>query len=146
MKQTLLLLLLAAAACNPYKALRSDQFAYLSAQGNNGVALRVPKGYSERQDAADSLGRQVRLYRYRDGSFFYVAYAPQGGDIQPIDRDDHVPQLSPVGDTLYKQQVRNRRWWREDKKGLLRAGYILVPEGDKVALFDSAVNFVRRVR
>ncbi|RYY39544.1 MAG: hypothetical protein EOO08_09555 [Chitinophagaceae bacterium] len=134
-------------ACNPYKAMRSASADFTSAQGPAGLSFLVPKGWKGVRNETDSAGRAVRFFEYAGGTVFYVAYAPKGGDIQPIPRDSHVPRLMRTGDTLYKEQSsRTGRVWREDKKGALRAGYINVSEGKSEALFDSAVNSVRAIR
>lgn len=131
-------------ACSPYKALRTQ---HTDLGVVNGLSYKVPKGWKHVQTTTDSAGRPVRLYDYGGGTVFYLAYAPAGGDIQPIPRERHVPKLLPSGDTLYKEESETSgRIWREDKKGALRAGYINVQEGAQEALFDSAVNSVRIIR
>ncbi|GAB4094233.1 hypothetical protein [Flaviaesturariibacter terrae] len=134
-------------ACNPYKAMRPSRADFSTATGPLGISFRVPKGWRSVRNETDSAGRLVKFYEYGGGTVFYVAYAPQGGNIQPIPRERHVPKLLPSGDTLYKEESgATSRIWREDIKGLLRAGYINVTEGKREALFDSAVNSVRAIR
>lgn len=143
MKPATALLLLALVACNPYKSLRSDHVALA---GAGDLSLKVPKGYKEARTDTEAGGRVVRTYHYVDGTVFYVAVVPQGGDLQPIDHSTHVPGRSSVGDTLFKERSQTGRYWREDRKGLLRVGYVNVNEGKPEAVFDSAVNFVKWVR
>ncbi|TCZ73691.1 hypothetical protein [Flaviaesturariibacter aridisoli] len=134
-------------ACNPYKALRPATADFAAGQGPAALSYKVPKGWKNVRSETDSAGRPVKLYDYGGGTVFYVAYAPKGGNIQPIPRDRHVPRLLPSGDTLYKEQSEQTgRIWREDVKGALRAGYINVKEGTSEALFDSAVNSVKAFR
>ncbi|RYY96051.1 MAG: hypothetical protein EOO11_14415 [Chitinophagaceae bacterium] len=130
-------------ACSPYRALRPASFTYTGAGGLRSVPLKVPRGWKATHDVPTADGAQCRFYRYRDSSVFYVAFLPSGGDLQPIDRSEHLPKLRPNGDTSYKQQAGDL-YWREDKKGVLRAGYLNVPEGKPEMRFDSAVNFVNR--
>jgi hypothetical protein len=139
MKPAIVLGILALVACNPYKSLRSDRVS-LPAAGE--LALKVPKGYRDARTDTEAGGRVVRSYQYSDGAVFYVAFLPSGGDLQPIDHSLHVPGFSSVGDTLFKERSGSGRYWREDRKGLLRAGYVNVDEGKQEALFDSAVNFI----
>ncbi|RYZ21274.1 MAG: hypothetical protein EOO16_13605 [Chitinophagaceae bacterium] len=141
MKPAALLPILALCACNPYRQLRSDHVSLPAGELN----LKVPKGYKEARTDKEAGGRVVRSYHYGDGTVFYVAYVPDHGDVQPIDYAQHVPAFSSVGDTLFKDRGGADRYWREDRKGLLRAGYVNVPEGRPEIVFDSAVNFVRRV-
>jgi hypothetical protein len=143
MKPVLLLAVLALCACNPYKSLRTDRVSF---SGTGNLSLRVPKGYKEARTESEAGGRVVRTYQYGDGTVFYVAFVPLGGDLQPIDHSVHVAALSSVGDTLFKERAGTGRYWREDRKGMLRVGYINVDEGKHEALFDSAVNFVGAIR
>ncbi|TCJ14398.1 hypothetical protein EPD60_10425 [Flaviaesturariibacter flavus] len=142
MKQAVLPVVFCLLACNPYKALRSDRVS-LPAAGE--LSLRVPKGFREARTDNEAGGRVVRSYHYNDGTVFYVAYVPDRGDLQPIDHAVHVPGFSSVGDTLFKELGAFERYWREDRKGLLRAGYVNVSKGKPEVLFDSAVNYIRRV-
>jgi hypothetical protein len=142
MKPALLLTVLALCACNPYRSLHTDR-VNLTGAGN--LTLKVPKGYKEARTDNEVGGRVVRSYQYGDGTVFYVAYVPLGGDLQPIDHSMHVPGRSSVGDTLFKEKGGQGRYWREDRKGILRAGYVNVDEGKREAIFDSAVNYVRPI-
>ncbi|GAA4336448.1 hypothetical protein [Flaviaesturariibacter amylovorans] len=144
MRYLISLLLLLCVACSPYRGMRRASFTYTAGGSSKTVPMKVPRGWRDVRSEAGAEGAQSRVYRYRDGSVFYVQYAPSGGDVQPIDRAAHIPSLRANGDTSYKQQT-GERYWREDKKGLLRAGYINVPEGTPEMRFDSAVNSVKRV-
>ncbi|RYY92577.1 MAG: hypothetical protein EOO11_21105 [Chitinophagaceae bacterium] len=133
-------------ACNPYRALRHSEADFATAKGPS-LDYKVPKGWKHVRAETDSAGHSVRVYEYGGGTVFYVAYAPGGGTVQPIPRDRHVPKMLPTADTSFKEQSDGTtRLWREDVKGILRAGYINVAEGKPEALFDSAVNSVRIIR
>jgi hypothetical protein len=146
MKSLPVFLVLLLLACNPYKSMRAERFDFASEKGPVGGNIKVPKGWKAVRNETDTAGRLVRLYDYSNGTVFYVAWAPKGGDIQPIPREHHIPKLLPSGDTIYKEMGASGRIWREDKKGFVRAGYINVAEGKAEALFDSAVNSVKAIR
>ncbi|MDB5195705.1 MAG: hypothetical protein JWP88_75 [Flaviaesturariibacter sp.] len=145
MRSILLFLLFAVfVACNPYKALRNDSFTYTTNGVLQTIALKVPKGYTNKQEETDAAGNLGRTYRYSNGATLYFVYAANDTSFQRFDSTEQVARPQLNGGIFYKwQEPATERFWRTVFNKNMRFGYTNATIDKQEALLDSALNFVR---
>ena len=142
MKLILFFLLLTTSSCYLVTGFKTRSFSYADdKQQNHSFKLQVPRGYLTEKITNDSAGGKEQLYKYSNGTLFYVAYAPDTSKtFQPIKEEDHIPLQHPQGGWIYKGVGKDGLYWREIRQDSLRFGYRFVP-GILEAKFDEALNF-----
>lgn len=143
MKKIVILLFLSfgLSSCFLFSKYRKTTFNYSHEGQSYSLPLLVPKGYTKEKSGTDSAGNTLLEYYYGGKTFFYAAYlADTAISVQPIIKEDNMPQLNIKGAVIYKGIDANDLFWREVRKKNIRVGYRYVPQLVE-GRFDSATNF-----
>lgn len=137
MRLSSLLLLLLCSGC----ALLSDyRRQHFDVDAANRVALRVPRGFVNKQASTDSAGHHTLTFRYPFGGYLFVTNDTMLA--QYIDTAVHLAKPHIHGGRFYKGVMPNLQVWREVYSQKLRYGYGNVGL-ETEPLFDSSLNFIR---
>lgn len=128
-------------SCFLFKKYEQTNFSYTSGNQSFNIPVVVPKGY---MNFGDSTGEQksFRVYHYPGGATLYIAHLDNAiKSFQPIEKENNIPHVHPLGGLVFKGAEKDLRFWREIQRKNFRFGYTNVTATNE-HLFDSATNFM----